>query len=55
MVMGLAEKVPDWGSRGPPPGDEQNTAITSSIPASAPTGKPPPMILPIAVRSGCTP
>ena len=54
MVIGFAEKVPDCGSRGPSPTDE-NTSITSALPASAPTGRPPPMILPRVVRSGSTP
>src|SRR5216684_6865275 len=37
----------------PPVGS--NTAITSVRPATAPTGKPPPMILPSVVMSGVTP
>jgi len=51
VVIGLAENVPECGNRsffvcG------FMTSITSARPVRAPTGKPPPIILPRAVRSG---
>ena len=53
MVMRLPLNVPEWwrwsGERG------SKTSITSARPPKAPTGRPPPMILPIVVRSGRTP
>ena len=53
MVMRLPLKVPEWwrwrGERG------SKISITSARPPKAPTGRPPPMILPIVVRSGRTP
>jgi len=54
MVTGLALNVPPCGAAGLPPVGS-NTAITSARPATAPTGKPPPMILPSVVMSGVTP
>ena len=54
MVTGFALKVPPWGTAGFPPRGS-NTAITSARPPTAPTGKPPPMILPKLVRSGVMP
>ena len=53
IVTGLAENVPEcgkrvWGASG------FITSITSALPATAPTGKPPPMTLPRAIRSART-
>ncbi len=55
MVSGLALKVPPCGTRTPCPSISSKTSMTSARPATAPTGSPPPMILPRAVRSGWTP
>jgi uncharacterized protein with HEPN domain len=51
MVTGLAENVPECGTR-TFSSKGSSTLMTSLRPASAPTGNPPPMILPSAVRSG---
>ena len=54
MLTGLALNVPPEAIRGPrAPGS--NTSITAALPPVAPTGNPPPMILPKAVRSGSPP
>src|SRR5439155_15874 len=55
IVTGLALNVPPCGAGGGPPRVGSNTAMTSARPATAPTGKPPPMILPSVVMSGVTP
>ena len=59
LGMGLALNVPACVTRPPRSGDERSRM--SARPATAPTAKPPPMILPRVVRSGrrpsspCTP
>ena len=53
MVIGLAVKVPECVTGGLP-GRGSNTAMCSGLPAKAPTGKPPPMILPSVTMSAST-
>ena len=54
IVAGLALNVPPCDARGLP-FDASNTDMMSRRPPTAPTGSPPPMILPKVVRSGVTP
>ena len=54
MDTGLALKVPVWGTAGLPL-RWSNTPMMSVRPATAPTGKPPPISLPSVVMSGTMP
>ena len=54
MDSGLAENVPPWGTGGCLP-SASNTAMASRLPPTAPIGRPPPMTLPMANRSGASP
>ncbi len=54
MLTGFPLNVPPEAMRGPRvPGSK--TSITAAEPPVAPIGKPPPMILPSASRSGSPP
>ena len=51
MASGFPDRVPAWYT-GP---SGASTSMTSARPPKAPTGRPPPITLPNAVRSGVTP
>ena len=53
MVMGLALNVPPCGMAGAP-SVASKAAMMSALPPNAPTGMPPPMILPRQLMSGTT-
>ena len=50
MLSGLPLKVPTWFTR-----PDSTTSMASSVPPTAPVGKPPPSVFASVTRSGWMP